>query len=100
MPPGLTSTTAAKETKVKLKRMDPFRNDQDGRPKDPRPYPNTEMWRRAMGERLKYKAAELRENFKGCLIALRYDIHPIQMATVISHPVRFAKGPENCWCSR
>ncbi|KAF9644170.1 hypothetical protein BDM02DRAFT_3175056, partial [Thelephora ganbajun] len=71
MASGLISTAVARETKAKLKRMDAFRNDQDGRPRDPRPYPDTGTWRRAMGEKLKYKADDLRKNLEGCLIARR-----------------------------
>ena len=73
MTSGQINTVVAKETRAKLKRMDAFRNDQDGRPKDPRPYPDTETWRRAMGEKLKYRATELRKNLEGCLTAPRYD---------------------------
>lgn len=72
MTSGQVSTTVAKETRAKLKRMDAFRNDQDGTIKEPRPYPDTETWRRAMGEKLKYKASELRKNLEGCLTAPRY----------------------------
>ena len=71
MTSGQISTTVARETKAKLKRMDAFRNDQDGSPKDSRPYPDTETWRRAIGEKLKYKATELRKNLEGCLTAPR-----------------------------
>ena len=67
------STGVAKQTKDRLKRIDAFRNDQDGRLSDPRPYPDTETWRKAMGEKLKYKAADLRTNLEECLIAPRYD---------------------------
>lgn len=73
MTSGQISTTVAKETKAKLKRVNAFRNDQDGNPKDPRPYSDAVTWRRAMGEKLKYKAVELRKNLEGCLTAPRYD---------------------------
>ena len=71
MTSGKISTTVARETKAKLSQMDAFRNDQDGRPRDPRPYPDTETWRRAMGGKLKYKFSELRKNLEACLTAPR-----------------------------
>lgn len=74
MTSGQFSTTVAKETKAKLKRVAAFRNDQDGRLEDPRPYPDTETWKRAMGDKLKYKTAELRKNLESCLTAPKYDI--------------------------
>ena len=83
MTSGLTNSAGAKETKAKLKRADAFRNDQDGRPRDPRPYPDIETWRRAMGEKLKYEATELRKNLEKCLIAPRYDDRPVPIVTMI-----------------
>ena len=68
---GLFSTAVAKQSKDKLKRVTVFRNDQDGRPRYPRPYPNTETWRRAMGEKLNYRAANLRAYLQVCLVAPR-----------------------------
>ena len=73
MTSGQTNTVVAKETKAKLKRVDAFRNDQDGLPGNPRPYSDTEAWRMAMGEKLKYKTSELRRGLEGCLTAPRYD---------------------------
>ena len=52
---GLFSTAVAKQAKDKLKRSDALWNDQDARPKNPRPHPDAETWRRAMGEKLHYK---------------------------------------------
>jgi hypothetical protein len=72
MTSGQINTVVAKETKVKLKRVDAFRNDQDGRPGEQFPYPDTEAWRNAMGEKLKYEASELRRALEGCLTASRY----------------------------
>ncbi|KAF9786260.1 hypothetical protein BJ322DRAFT_775798 [Thelephora terrestris] len=71
MTSGQINTVVAKETKVKLKRVDAFRNDQDGRPGEQFPYPDTEAWRNAMGEKLKYEASELRRALEGCLTASR-----------------------------
>ena len=84
MASGLINTTLAKGTKAKLKRVDKFRNDKDIRVwKDPQPYPDTETWRKAMGERLKYTANDLRTNLEACLIAPRYE-GPIPIPAVVS----------------
>ena len=57
---GLFSKAMAKRAKDKLRRSDAFRNDQDARPKNPRPYPNAETRKGAMGENLHYKAIDSR----------------------------------------
>ena len=92
----LISTTVAKETKAKLKRADAVRNDQDGRPRDPRPYSGAKTWRKVMGEKLKYKASELRTNLEGFLIASRYSVR--FLSRLWSYSVYFAKGPKDCRC--
>lgn len=96
MASGLISTTAAKETKAKLKQADAFRSDQDGRPRDPRPYSDTKTWRKAMGEKLKYKASELRTNLERCLIAPRYSVR--FLSQLWSYSVCSTKGSKDCRC--
>ena len=73
MSSGAVNLAVAKGTKAKLERVDAFRNDQDGNPGDPRPYPDTETWRAGIGEKLKYRASELRKNLEVCFVPSRYD---------------------------
>lgn len=93
MTSGQINTAHAKETKVKLKRMDVFRNDRDGSPGSPRPYPDTRVWRRAIGEKLKYKNVELKKNLEACLTAPRYV--DSFMSWPMSHYLRLEKNPKN-----
>ena len=96
MSSGLTNTIVAKETKAKLKRVDVFRNDKDCRIwKNPQPYPDAETWRKAMGEKLKYSATDLRTNLEVCLIAPRYELR--FQSQPRSHHSCYVQGSEDLW---